>query len=1118
MIRTETINGVTQQPTVDGPFYRELETPEPMPLTASGSRVSKLWNINRDPDALLRLLYEFDGDLPRVVDGNPVPKKYTSPMIDEETGKPVIDEETGKPKMKTSDGFFIDFKILQDTKDPTKPAYKTVRLGWDEDRHEYVWFNGTSEDAEGNSAFIKEKKYQVGGKEVTLTYGTKWEQDFSIATGLMVTEDRLEELKLNPSKYSSGTYTDDEGVETTYYLLETGHDYTLSEPELGYEFDFKAPTYHPMLVNGVMKSVLFKKNADKTITISKIEDMKIGFGSASLLEVINTLRGYLHVNKKVIGKDGKTAPDDETKFTYHITLENTNGAFTTEGSHIPWYGINELFYHTVVKNEDNEDEYLYYQAQALGTETGSNGEVIGILTLKDEDGNVHRATCAGAFNENTVGPTTVTFADSGKQIQLYGNQMDYTDPIDGEEDAYKIVSATYMITQKQRLNIANVPVSTTYTITEDEERGYQFVSIDPVPSTEINGTEIEGTIVPDSDTDIVYTNKAVSGDLKLKKLVRVNEFDPQGGKVSNTDKTKADGTYTITVAGNAGTDIADKSYEVKISVDNTGNSTHYELVSFTPSENNGTESVSANLLSDGSVILKNLPIGEYTVTETKPDGKVECIGIYCSDYSVSPNIVDRTVGVEVKPGELGDNAKLVQYTNNYHSSGDDIAHVSVRKTFEGLDPNKIPKDFKVNVQVTAKIDGVTKTFNYVLKGSDDQPDGVVFNSAVVDGNVVWNWRIAIAGLKPDAVLNVVEEGYSRTGYDVTPSVNGHYGTEFNGTVSAETVVKDFIVDDIYEPNNRKIFPVSDSGDLSKIFIARLTSDKTSLVISKNRLTLSEKKKIEEKLKKMKEGGDWTHHGNDVLYFNFEEAASNQIHVKGADITYSDDNGGQIKFEEKCQWTMVGLCTIIYQPGRPADVNFVNSYTENAVSIDIFKTEKGNPGKKLPSAVFTLKQIDAVATDNGTLTYVEGSEKTSPKTNAEGKTVFNGLTHGYYELTETTMPKGYIQTEDLVIYFKVDDGTVTYLTKEDGEPPSSWPPAVSNDSVAFAHAEEAAEDDPETEENESHPASNAAFTVGNIPGTQLPHTGGPGTRFFLIFGTVLALAAGSLLLVRFRRNQ
>ena len=45
--------------------------------------------------------------------------------------------------------------------------------------------------------------------------------------------------------------------------------------------------------------------------------------------------------------------------------------------------------------------------------------------------------------------------------------------------------------------------------------------------------------------------------------------------------------------------------------------------------------------------------------------------------------------------------------------------------------------------------------------------------------------------------------------------------------------------------------------------------------------------------------------------------------------------------------------------------------------------------------------------------------------------------------------------------------------------------------------------------------NKTATVGNTPGTPLPHTGGPGTTLFYLLGALLTLGGGILLVSRRR---
>ena len=100
--------------------------------------------------------------------------------------------------------------------------------------------------------------------------------------------------------------------------------------------------------------------------------------------------------------------------------------------------------------------------------------------MRDEAGNTYYAQSTD-FNES-VGPASLTYTDSTgteKTIQLYGNQMTHVSD--------NKVTATLKINQNQTLNIANVPVGTTYSITESDETGYSLVRIEK----EISNAQLE---------------------------------------------------------------------------------------------------------------------------------------------------------------------------------------------------------------------------------------------------------------------------------------------------------------------------------------------------------------------------------------------------------------------------------------------------------------------------------------------------------------------------------------------------------------------------------------------------------------------------------------------------
>ena len=106
-----------------------------------------------------------------------------------------------------------------------------------------------------------------------------------------------------------------------------------------------------------------------------------------------------------------------------------------------------------------------------------------------------------------------------------------------------------------------------------------------------------------------------------------------------------------------------------------------------------------------------------------------------------------------------------------------------------------------------------------------------------------------------------------------------------------------------------------------------------------------------------------------------------------------------------------------------------------------------------------------------------------------KTDETGMSNGFYKLSETKAPAGYvILTKD--IYFTVSDGAVT-LTDKNGKKKTY--------------------SDVELQDK------NTTIAVKNMPGASLPHTGCPGTLLFYICGSVLTAGSAILMIARRRKN-
>lgn len=175
-----------------------------------------------------------------------------------------------------------------------------------------------------------------------------------------------------------------------------------------------------------------------------------------------------------------------------------------------------------------------------------------------------------------------------------------------------------------------------------------------------------------------------------------------------------------------------------------------------------------------------------------------------------------------------------------------------------------------------------------------------------------------------------------------------------------------------------------------------------------------------------------------------------------------------------------------------------------------QVDKDDHNKKLQDAVFTLRKLSSPEgrpedppepLPSGKFPGIIVGDS-QPTVKDTGKTTFTGLTHGYYEITEKIPPKGYVMTDALAIYFKIEGGKVSRI--EWSSERSEWIDKGDDTMVSFTEAQIAA--DP-------NPAKNAVFTVGNTPGAALPSTGGPGTRMFYLIGALLTMLGAGMIMLR-----
>ena len=168
-----------------------------------------------------------------------------------------------------------------------------------------------------------------------------------------------------------------------------------------------------------------------------------------------------------------------------------------------------------------------------------------------------------------------------------------------------------------------------------------------------------------------------------------------------------------------------------------------------------------------------------------------------------------------------------------------------------------------------------------------------------------------------------------------------------------------------------------------------------------------------------------------------------------------------------------------------------------IDLNLEKVDRNNPATKLKDAEFKLEKL--VAT-NGTTVEVDSNFTAVTKTTGDdGITIFEDLKAGYYRITETQAPAGYVYTDKSTAYIKVDGNGVTLLKAESGKAPDAWGSLSGDEYLNFTNA------------------SNT-LTVGNDAGSQLPQTGGIGTTLFTALGGLMTATAGAILTMKSYRRR
>jgi len=272
--------------------------------------------------------------------------------------------------------------------------------------------------------------------------------------------------------------------------------------------------------------------------------------------------------------------------------------------------------------------------------------------------------------------------------------------------------------------------------------------------------------------------------------------------------------------------------------------------------------------------------------------------------------------------------------------------------------------------------------------------------------------------------------------------------------------------------------------------------------------------------------------NAVLNENADRTTAGNLNT--ADLTYSNNPN----------YDYDGTIPTGNEPGEGEPTGTTPDKQTKTYTANIKLTKKDNKGNKLTGAKFRLTGTAAKvvlingtafkysANDSGTyykLTdgtftetaptdatadkYVDSTKYALVETNAketsyedickeayvnsDGTLEFNGLAAGTYTLTELVAPEGFNKLENPITVVISDAGIKFEKGAED---PDLWTATVDGKAVTMGDT------------------ATAAFDVVNNPGDTLPSTGGIGTKLFYLFGGMLAVGSGVLLVTKKRMGK
>ena len=622
---------------------------------------------------------------------------------------------------------------------------------------------------------------------------------------------------------------------------------------------------------------------------------------------------------------------------------------------------------------------------------------------------------------------------------------------------------------------------------DDIGKTYYFMIEEEIPE-DVDANNVSSTDHVKYDTTKHYFKVEVAeenGDLTITKTASVTGDAYTEAKFTNEQLGKL--TVTKTFDGAAADLLTDEQKNaVTFTIDGPEGFTKIEdkpLSDFTKGENGVY-----------SLTLDNIPIGEYSVTESN----AEIAGYICT----TTYLVDEKEATESK-ATITKDGSIISFTNTY-----EFTELTIRKAME---KGTSTEPFEFTVEVKDKQDNSYTGKAFLLTTTPAETGGaeetqsyteIDFQEGKYTATVQAGSSVTICGIPADYTYTVSE--VNKPGFLLVSVDSVTTKTESTGTISGDESVAAFVNREVVDISASKEWQDKDGNKLTgdqiptgaEVTFTLLANNKASdpvrtVVLNgvdETKRTVTPDSETAEAVKPENddyEGADWTAYFTNLPKYD----------ESGETITYSvQETGKWSGFEVVGQDTCENAGSIINK--------------EQSVTLEIEKVDQNERNKKLGGAVFQLQQLDE--TQAGARDKDHGISMPSAATDeTTGRTSFSGLTTGFYKISEMEAPKGYVLASDATFFIKVLDGEITFIDKDDSKTPDQWNNASNGNLITYVLA---------VEKTDTTEATNACAKVGNTPGTALPQTGGIGTTLFTALGGLMTATAGAILTMKSYRRR